>query len=334
MKWNKILFFCMLMSGTLISISSYSWFSMWMGLELNLLSFIPLMNENSPKSSEASLKYFIIQALSSIFVLFSILMISIMNENLSILEMPLSLILSSALLTKLGAAPFHFWFPEIIEGLNWMNSFILLTWQKIAPFVLLSYSFLEINFLWMIIFLSMAISGIMIWNQTSMKKIMAYSSINHIGWMLSILFFNQFLWMNYFLIYAFMSLILISMFSKFKIYYIQNIFNFLNFSKFSKLLFFFNFLSLGGLPPFLGFFPKWMILKILIEKNYIFLSLSMVFLTLLTLYIYIQLCIQSFIMSYEEKKNIFFTSKTLIFSNLTFFNTFGLIFFLLVLNFA
>nr|QJF72860.1 NADH dehydrogenase subunit 2 [Nephus reunioni] len=334
MKWNKILFILMLMSGTLISISSYSWFSMWMGLELNLLSFIPLMNENTPKSSEASLKYFIIQALSSMFVLFSILMTSMMSENLSILETPLSMILSSALMTKLGAAPFHFWFPEIIEGLNWINSLILLTWQKIAPFILLSYNFMEINFLWLIIFLSMLTSGVMIWNQVSLKKIMVYSSINHMGWMLSILFFSQILWMNYFLIYSFMSFILILTFKKFKIYSIQDTLNFMNFSKLSKLFFFLNFFSLGGLPPFLGFFPKWMILKILLKENFIFLPLFMVILTLLTLYVYIQLCIQSLILNYEEKKNIFYSAKSLILSNLTFFNIFGLMIFLLILNFA
>nr|QJF72847.1 NADH dehydrogenase subunit 2 [Nephus includens] len=334
MKWNKILFIIMLISGTLISISSYSWFSMWMGLELNLLSFIPLMNEGTPKSSEASLKYFIIQALSSIFVLFSILMTSMINENLSILGTPLTLILNSALLTKLGAVPFHFWFPEIIEGLSWMNSLILLTWQKIAPFILISYNFMEINFLWIIIFLSMLISGIMIWNQTSLKKIMVYSSINHMGWMLSILFFNQSIWMNYFLIYSFMSLTLILMFQKFKIYTIQNILNSLNFNKLSKLFFFLNFFSLGGLPPFLGFFPKWMILKMLLEKNFIFLPLFMVFLTLLTLYIYIQLCIQSLILKFEEKKNIFSLMKISILPYFSFLNIFGLIIFLLILNFA
>nr|YP_009935670.1 NADH dehydrogenase subunit 2 [Nephus oblongosignatus]QNS38574.1 NADH dehydrogenase subunit 2 [Nephus oblongosignatus] len=334
MKWNKILFILMLISGTFISISSFSWFSMWMGLELNLLSFIPLMNESTSKSSEASLKYFIIQALSSMFVLYSILMTSMINENLSILETPLTLILNSALLTKLGAAPFHFWFPEIIEGLNWMNSLILLTWQKIAPFTLLTYNFYNINFFSMIIFMSMLISGIMIWNQTSLKKIMVYSSINHIGWMLSILLFSPMIWMNYFLIYSFMSLILISMFKKFEIYSIQDIFNFTNLSKFSKLFFFLNFLSLGGLPPFLGFFPKWMTLKILMSNNLIFLPLVMIFFTLLTLYVYLQICIQSLILKFEEKKNFFPFSKSFTIPSLTFINVFGLISFTLILNFA
>nr|AYQ18970.1 NADH dehydrogenase subunit 2 [Scymninae sp. 4 ACP-2013] len=329
-----MLFLIILIMGTLISISSFSWFSMWMGLELNLLAFIPLMNESSSKSSEASLKYFIIQALSSMLVLFSILMSSLMNENLSIIEPPMNLILNSALMTKLGAAPFHFWFPEIIEGLNWINCLILMTWQKIAPFILFSYNFFNLYFIWMVIFSSMLISGFMIWNQTSLKKIMVFSSINHIGWMVSILIFNPMIWIIYFLIYSFISSILVFMFFKFKIYTIQNILNFLNFKKMKKMFFFLNFFSLGGLPPFLGFLPKWIILKILLEKNFIFLSLMMIFFTLITLYVYIQLCIQSMIMKFEEKKNIFFLSKNFIFEKFTYCNIFGLVIFMLILNFV
>nr|QJF72886.1 NADH dehydrogenase subunit 2 [Nephus voeltzkowi]QJF72912.1 NADH dehydrogenase subunit 2 [Nephus voeltzkowi] len=337
MKWNKILFLMMLISGTLISISSFSWFSMWMGLELNLLSFIPLMNENTPKSTEASLKYFIIQALSSMLILFAILMTSMTNEILSIMSNPLNLILNTALLTKLGAAPFHFWFPEIIEGLSWTNSLILLTWQKLAPFILLAYNFIELNFLWMVIFFSMLISGLMIWNQISLKKILVFSSINHIGWMLSILFFNQSMWLIYFMIYSFTSLVLISIFNKYKINSIQDSLNFLNFSKFSKLSLFLNFLSLGGLPPFLGFFPKWMILKILLKNNFLILPLIMIFLTLLTLYIYIQISIQSLILKFNEKKktnNFNTVTKNLFTSFGTFLNIFGLMIFSIILNLA
>nr|UXW88404.1 NADH dehydrogenase subunit 2 [Afissula kambaitana] len=334
MKMNKILFLITMMMGTLISISSFSWLSMWMGLEINMLSFIPLMNKsNNSNSSEASLKYFIVQAISSMFILFTVLFTLILWEYIELMKSPLEIIFNSALLTKMGAAPFHFWFPEIIEGLSWMNTLILLTWQKIAPMILIMYNFSLSLFFCFIIITSMLISGMKSWNQVSIKKILAFSSINHIGWMLSMIMFNQSLWIFYFSFYVFVTISLISIFMMFEIVTVQALFNIMNSNKTLKLFFFLNFLSLGGLPPFLGFFPKWMILKILMSNEFYLLAFLMIFFTLIMLFIYLRLLCQSLTLKSKETKT--FNPKSLNFYThfLSFLNLSGLIIFSFMFNF-
>nr|AXS66051.1 NADH dehydrogenase subunit 2 [Cucujoidea sp. 42 KM-2017] len=334
MKYSQILFFNSLIIGTLISVSSFSWFSMWMGLELNLLSFIPLMNLSKDKfSSEASLKYFIVQALSSMVILFSILVSLVKNDFFLNLETPMNLMLSSAFLTKMGMAPFHFWFPEIMEGVTWEISFILLTWQKVAPMMLLLYNFFLNTFFYFIIITGMIVSGIKNFNMTSLKKFLVFSSINHMSWMLSVLFLNQSIWMIYFLTYSFLNFSIISLFKTLNLANFNQIFQVLNSKKWLKLNFFLTFFSLGGLPPFLGFFPKWLIISVLLDTKMIFLTLIMVILTLLTLFVYIRLSIQSMILTSTEKKMIkaFKLEKKIFISN--FFNIFGLVLFTLVFNF-
>nr|QHD19752.1 NADH dehydrogenase subunit 2 [Chilocorus bipustulatus] len=331
MKLNNILFLNTLVLGTMITISSYSWFSMWMGLEINLLSFIPLVSKKNVSSSEASMKYFFVQMMASMIIMFVILFSLLKNDSLMPLNNWMSLILNSSLLMKMGMAPFHFWFIEVIEGFSWMTSFILLTWQKIAPMIIILYNSINLYFLVFIIILSMMISGLKSWNQTSMKKILALSSINHMGWMMSILMMNQISWLIYFLIYTFMNLVLILMMNLNNISKMSQILN-LKMNKTMKFFFFMNFLSLGGLPPFLGFFPKWLVLKSLIFNNMEILSLIMVFLTILMLFIYIRILIQSLILKNIESK-ISFSKSSFLINFLNYFNLFGLILFSFFMNF-
>nr|ALO70447.1 NADH deshydrogenase subunit 2 [Coccinellidae sp. 1 EF-2015] len=328
-----MLFLNMLIIGTLISISSYSWFAMWIGLEMNLLSFIPLMNDKFSKSSEASLKYFIIQAISSTFILFSILMMISFNEHLMVMEYPFSLIMNSAFLTKMGTAPFHFWFPEIIEGLSWMNCMILLTWQKIAPMVLVMYNFNSTIFFSVVIILTMVISGVLNWNQLNLKKFLAFSSMNHMGWMLSMIYFTQSNWIIYFLIYSFITIMMISLFYKLNIQNFPQLILILNENKNLKLFFFLNLFSLGGLPPFLGFFPKWLVLKALLEANLTFLAFLMIFATLIMLYSYVRLTFNALTIKTSEMKMIS-NSLNVNFTFLAnFLNIVGLLGFSLFLNY-
>nr|AML26293.1 NADH dehydrogenase subunit 2 [Hydrophilidae sp. BMNH 1274333] len=302
-----MLFFSTLISSTLISISSQSWLGMWIGLEINLLSFIPLMNEKkNMMSTESSIKYFIIQALASTVILMSIILMSniipLMNLKYS------SMIMNSALFTKMGAAPFHYWFPEVIEGLNWMNALILLTWQKLAPMVIISYKINSILSMSVVI-ICMIISGIKGLNQISLRKIMAYSSINHLGWMISTLIFNQMIWIIYFLIYTLMSINIILTLNNFNMFYLKQMFYHMKSNKMIKIFFISNFLSLGGLPPFIGFFPKWITINTLINNNSFTLTILMVILTLMTLYIYTRLTFSSILLSSSEIKLYFNNQK-------------------------
>nr|YP_009271872.1 NADH dehydrogenase subunit 2 [Xylotrechus grayii]AIW58306.1 NADH dehydrogenase subunit 2 [Xylotrechus grayii] len=289
-NFYKILFFFTLLMGTLITISSYSWFSMWMGLEINLLSMIPLMtNPQNSYPSESALKYFITQALASSIVLFTIIMMMNTNESApQDSENLFMMIMNSALLTKLGAAPFHFWFPEVMEGLNWFNCLIMLTWQKIAPMIMIMYNMNTTVFFSSIIIISSMISGILGLNQTSLRKIMAYSSINHIGWMIAAMH-SQKIWFIYFTVYVIISVNIIVIFMQNKIFYINQLHNILNQSKMLKILFMMNFLSLGGIPPFLGFLPKWLTVNSLVNMNFYMISFILIVLTLVTLYFYLRI---------------------------------------------
>nr|ULR86961.1 NADH dehydrogenase subunit 2 [Macquartia sp. 2 HNL-2022a] len=323
---SKIMFLYILMMGTLISISANSWLSAWMGLEINLLAFIPLMSDNKLMSTESSLKYFLVQALASSIFLFAVILF-LMNTGVSSYIIILKMMMFSSLIMKSGSAPFHFWFPNVMEGLSWTNALILMTWQKIAPLMLISYMML--NPLIMIsIILSTSIGALGGFNQTSLRKLMAYSSINHLGWMLAAMYNSNLLWMIYFIIYVFLSFSMIFMFDIMKISHINQLFMMFFYSKSCKFFLFFNLLSLGGLPPFLGFFPKWMVIQSLTMNNQLFLLTFMILMTLITLYFYMRLCYSAFMLNLYENNWINYSlynfNKMQIFLLNSFLSSFGL----------
>nr|AMW68034.1 NADH dehydrogenase subunit 2 [Climacia areolaris] len=299
-----IMFYTMLISGTMISISSNSWLGAWMGLEMNLLAFIPIINNfKNMMFTEASLKYFLVQAMASSILLFSILFLFFYkNLNLSsFYNLNISLILmNSALMMKLGIAPFHFWFPSMIEGLSWMNCLILLIWQKIAPMMLIMY-IINIKFMIIIIIITTLIGAIGGLNQISLRKILAFSSINHMGWMLSSMMISNFYWKMYFLIYSIITFSIIINFYSFNIFYLNQSFLIMNNYPENKFLLYCNLLSLGGLPPFLGFLPKWLIIQNLLDKNMLII-IFMMMMTLITLFYYIRITYSAFLLNYNQLK--------------------------------
>nr|ASM82787.1 NADH dehydrogenase subunit 2 [Neoperla ignacsiveci] len=301
---TKLLFLTTLMMSTILSISSNSWFSAWIGLEVNLLSFIPLMtNTSNVASTEASLKYFLTQALASATLLFSIIFAALtfsMIHSLLISNLFLNTLINSSLLLKMGAAPFHFWFPGVMEGLSWSNSLILMTWQKIAPLILLSYNLTLNTFTVFIIVMSILIGSLGGLNQTSLRKILAYSSINHLGWLISALLIGGFAWNTYFILYTLLTATAIFMFDSFKISHLNQAFSFHSIHPISKFFLFCSLLSLGGLPPFLGFLPKWIVIQNMVELGLIPLISVMVVLTLMTLFYYLRVTFSAFMLSYSE----------------------------------
>nr|QLY89928.1 NADH dehydrogenase subunit 2 [Clusiodes albimanus] len=320
---SKIMFFLILISSTLISISSNSWLGMWMGLEINLLSFIPLMSEtNNLMSSESSLKYFLTQALASSILLFSIILFLIEMNFLKNNFMITPMIMLIALFMKSGISPFHFWFPSVMEGLSWMNSLILMTWQKIAPLMMISY--IIINKIFMICAILSAIIGALGGlNQSSLRKLMAFSSINHLSWMMVSMMINQNLWINYFLFYSFNSMVLITIFNNFKTFHINHLFSMFSYSSPMKIFIFMNLLSLGGLPPFIGFIPKWFTIQALTLNNQFLLIFILMMMSLITLFFYIRLCYSAFLINYQEISWMNFMMTNKISSNL--FMVFSLI---------
>nr|YP_010620993.1 NADH dehydrogenase subunit 2 [Periplaneta constricta]WAX39376.1 NADH dehydrogenase subunit 2 [Periplaneta constricta] len=334
---TKILLLTTLMSGMLISISSNSWLGAWIGLEINLLSFIPLMStDKNMYTTEASMKYFIVQALASSTLLFLIISKSMIEELYMVVNNYLtSMIIATPLLLKGGAAPFHWWFPSIMEGLSWMNCFILMTIQKMAPLMLISYSLNMNMFMWTIILMSIIIGSIGGLNQISIRKILTYSSINHMGWMLAAMNIGENMWIAYFLIYSLLVMTIVVIISSYQISFINQTFLMSNNLSMVKFLMFTTLLSLGGLPPFLGFLPKWIIIQQMIINDMNFIISLMVIMSLATLYYYLRICYASFMILYTEPKwNIeFYSNKNIPFAMvLSSISMFGLILCTLVMN--
>lgn len=297
----------------MITLSSSSWIGIWIGLELNLLSFIPLIiRTNNLTSTESAIKYFLIQAFASLVFLFSSIIyvtkfsfFNFLNFNYE------NFIINSAIMLKLGAAPFHFWFPNIIDGLTWLNSLILLTWQKLAPLSIISYSSYNSIIIFFIIASTLigAIGGL---NQTSLRKLLAFSSINHIGWILIAEIYRNSLWLFYFLIYSILNFSIILVFKIFNLFHINQIFLFKNNQLILKFCFFINFFSLGGLPPFLGFLPKWIIIENIIKSKLFFLTFIIVIAALITLFFYARLTFTAFLLSYPSIKWNFYKNNKIL----------------------
>nr|AOY39734.1 NADH dehydrogenase subunit 2 [Scolytinae sp. BMNH 1043123] len=299
------MFFCSLIMGTLLSISSMSWFTAWIGLEINMLSLMPLMkNFKNKMSSESTIKYFITQAMASMILLFMMLMYS----NTYMFEYKMNnffpLLLSSALFIKMGAAPFHFWLPEVISGSSWLITLIILTWQKIAPMILLIFSSTINYMIIIIIILSSLIGGLSGLNQTCLKKIMAYSSINHISWMLAASLLSTNTFMIYFVIYSVTNCILIYHFYYNNLNFMSQLSKFFANNKMNKLIFMINFLSLGGLPPFLGFLPKWLVIYNLSTNWMLYLTTILIISTLISLFVYLRIMFTSMVMLNFESINL------------------------------
>nr|YP_009351040.1 NADH dehydrogenase subunit 2 [Spinitermes trispinosus]AQP28428.1 NADH dehydrogenase subunit 2 [Spinitermes trispinosus] len=304
---TKILLLTTLVGGVLVSVSSNSWLGAWMGLEINLMSFIPLMsNVKNMYNTEASLKYFIVQVLASATLLFMVVM-KTLTEDLFTFESNwyTSMIICTPLLLKSGAAPFHWWFPGVMEGLSWENCALLMTVQKAAPLMLMSY-LIDINtFTLSIILMSTAVGSIGGLNQTSMRKILTYSSINHTGWMLIALITSENLWMVYYAIYSILALTVVSAIKLSGVSFINQTMMTNKEITLMKFMLFTSLLSLGGLPPFLGFLPKWIVIQAMITNNMAPLATVVVVISLITLYYYLKISYSSFmILSTEPKWNL------------------------------
>nr|AGY61268.1 NADH dehydrogenase subunit 2 [Halocaridina rubra] len=299
LKPHHGLFLITLLAGLLIAVSSSSWFILWMGLELNLMSFIPLLSSSENRySAESALKYFLIQALGSS----SLLMASTLSLFMS--KAWTSIVLLSLLL-KTGAAPFHFWLPPVMQGIDWFQCFILMTIQKIAPISMMSLILTNLSSLTLALssILSATVGALGGLNQTLTRKILAYSSINHMGWMLAAISANEQMWAIYFVVYSLITLSVVSIFSSKQIFHINQVLTTNIYPQTTKMMLFLNLLSLGGMPPLLGFFPKMMMIQEFMSKQLSLLWLSILLASaLLTLFFYLRVANSSLMLSSLKTK--------------------------------
>nr|YP_009654771.1 NADH dehydrogenase subunit 2 [Molipteryx lunata]QCI09326.1 NADH dehydrogenase subunit 2 [Molipteryx lunata] len=293
---NKMLFLIILVISTLITLSANNWLSMWMGLEMNLMSFIPLISKKkNKKSSQAMMIYFLTQSIGSITLLFSILMNSIMFMYPSLSNDPIIMMTMASIMIKVGAAPFHLWLPEMMTKLNWPECMLLMTWQKVAPLTILSNMTLNNWFLYISVFASTMVGGLAGLNQTSLRKLLAYSSISHLGWMMMFMTVST-SWYKYLIIYSLLIIMICTLMKK-NVFFINQLMV-SSVSLTEKMTYTILILSLGGLPPLLGFLPKWMVMQSLINSNLYFLMIIMMLLSLLTLFYYLRM-MTSLILAYS-----------------------------------
>nr|ADD62144.1 NADH dehydrogenase subunit 2 [Takobia yixiani] len=286
---TSCLYMFLLFISTLLSISSYTMVGAWLGLEVNLMSFIPLLiSSRTFGASEGAMKYFFVQALSSLLLLTYVVVLFLLSPlGILLYDLKIDLMIMLVLFIKLGAAPFYHWFPGVVAGVDWGPGFILMTWQKVAPLILVGYFFSFDGIVAGVIMLSAIIGGVGGINQMSLRKMMAYSSINHMAWMIMGLIAGLSFSLIYFLVYMLTSAVLVFMMSEFGYYYVSQVFYTSTLGS-GHVLLFLGWLSFGGLPPFIGFFPKWMIISVGLNSGLVFIMFLMVMMSLLSLFYYLR----------------------------------------------
>nr|AFV39840.1 NADH dehydrogenase subunit 2 [Stenocercus cadlei] len=284
-----------LATGTIITASSFHWFMAWIGLEINTLAIIPIISkQHHPRATEAAIKYFLTQAAASALILFSSTMNAWQSGTWDITQPtnPMSsILLTVAIAMKLGLAPTHFWLPEVLQGTTLTTALIISTWQKLAPMALIYLTMNNLSPTTLILMgtLSACVGGWGGINQTQTRKIMAYSSIAHFGWMAAISpMLTNIMTLNL-IIYTMMTTTMFTALIMTKSKTIQNMTMTWTLSPTLTAITLLTLLSLSGLPPLTGFMPKWLIINELIHQNFIITTSLMTMSTLLSLFFYLRL---------------------------------------------
>nr|AEP04293.1 NADH dehydrogenase subunit II [Peneothello cyanus subcyanea] len=291
----KLVFTTSLILGTTITISSNHWVTAWAGLEINTLAILPLISKSHhPRAIEAATKYFLTQAAASALVLFSSMMNAWYTGQWDITQLthPIScLILTAAISMKLGLAPFHFWFPEVLQGTSLTIGLLLSTAMKFPPITLLYMTSPSLNptLLTALAILSTAVGGWMGLNQTQIRKIMAFSSISHLGWMAIIISYNPKLTLLNFYLYTMMTAAVFLTLNSIKALKLPTLLTSWTKSPALNTALLLTLISLAGLPPLTGFLPKWFIIQELTKQDMAPAATTISLLSLLSLFFYLRL---------------------------------------------
>uniref|UniRef100_UPI0030FE15A2 NADH dehydrogenase subunit 2 n=1 Tax=Egeirotrioza xingi TaxID=3132083 RepID=UPI0030FE15A2 len=293
----------------IFSLSSSSWMMIWMGMEINLLTFILIIlneTENISKT-ESSMKYFLVQSLGSLIFLLTINMNMIYYNESSMMN---AMVPPLALMLKSGMSPLHSWSPPVVSNFSSKSMFMFLTMQKLVPFfVLFSCWFwiLPISSLMNIITGSLATIS-----QPSILKMVIFSSINNIGWMMLSIMKSVALFLIFFMNYLLLSFLMIKYIFLYQIKWIIQI---KSSSNKIKWLYLSLVMSFSGFPPFMGFTPKWLVIKNL-HSTMIFIIILSILLSIYTMFFYLKSSLSLITCSSAMKK---WNLKPQITMNLIFF---------------
>lgn len=313
--------------GMLVLISSRSFITLYLGLELLALPLYALIafNKNDRKAPEAAMKYFVMGALASGMLLYGISIIYGVTGSLELNQVSLmlstqaqlpglSLLLGlvfviAGLAFKFGAVPFHMWVPDIYQGsMNSITMFVA-TLPELAAFGmairLLQDSFAALNQFWQPLLLIMAVLSLAIGNiaaiaQTNLKRMMAYSTIGHIGFIFLGLIAGPEAGyaaaFAYVIIYSMMALaafgIIISLSHQgFEAENIKDFQGLGNTQPWIAFLMMLVLLSLAGIPPTIGFYAKFIVLDALLTAgaaSYIWLAALAVIFSVIAAFYYLR----------------------------------------------
>nr|AFQ38211.1 NADH dehydrogenase subunit 2 [Conirostrum cinereum]ATU75166.1 NADH dehydrogenase subunit 2 [Conirostrum cinereum]ATU75167.1 NADH dehydrogenase subunit 2 [Conirostrum cinereum]ATU75170.1 NADH dehydrogenase subunit 2 [Conirostrum cinereum]ATU75171.1 NADH dehydrogenase subunit 2 [Conirostrum cinereum] len=291
----NLIFIISLAMGTTITISSNHWVLAWTGLEINTLAILPLISKSHhPRAIEAATKYFLTQAAASALVLFSSMTNAWQTGQWDITQLthPTScLILTAAIAMKLGLVPFHFWFPEVLQGSPLTTGLLLSTIMKLPPIALLYMTSPSLNptLLTTLAILSTALGGWMGLNQTQIRKILAFSSISHLGWMTAVVIYNPKLTLLNFYLYVVMTVAVFLALNTMKVLKLSTLMTAWTKTPSLNAMLLLTLLSLAGLPPLTGFMPKWLIIQELTKQDMASTATLIALLSLLSLFFYLRL---------------------------------------------
>nr|AEP26515.1 NADH dehydrogenase subunit 2 [Cyrtodactylus adorus]AEP26516.1 NADH dehydrogenase subunit 2 [Cyrtodactylus adorus]AEP26517.1 NADH dehydrogenase subunit 2 [Cyrtodactylus adorus] len=282
-----------LTASTIITMSSNHWLLAWLGLELNTLSILPIiMKSHHPRATEATTKYFLIQATAATMILLASIMNAWQTGQWSIQHTSptATLLTTTAIMLKLGLAPVHLWYPQVLRGVTMNTALVISTWQKMAPLTILYMTHQNLNHTIMLTMglMSALIGGLAGLNQTQTRTIMAFSSIAHMGWLITAMTLNP-------------DLTTLTMIT----YVTMTVATFMPLATTTKTITdtgttwptspttlsttMITLMSLGGLPPLTGFMPKWLILKELSSMGLTPIATLILMTSLPSLFFYIRL---------------------------------------------
>nr|AET51486.1 NADH dehydrogenase subunit 2 [Terpsiphone viridis] len=291
----KLIFITSLILGSTLTITSNHWVTAWAGLEINTLAVLPLISKSHhPRAIEAATKYFLVQAAASALVLFSSMTNAWYTGQWDVTQLThptSSLILTAAISMKLGLVPFHFWFPEVLQGSSLTTGLLLSTAMKFPPITLLFMTSHSLNptLLATMAILSAALGGWMGLNQTQIRKIMAFSSISHLGWMAIIIIYNPKLTLINFYLYTLITATVFLIFNSMKVLKLSTLMTSWTKTPSLSTILLLTLLSLAGLPPLTGFLPKWLIIQELTKQDMAPTAVIISLLSLLGLFFYLRL---------------------------------------------
>nr|QUJ09530.1 NADH dehydrogenase subunit 2 [Lingula anatina] len=265
-------FFTLMMSGGLMCSGCTDLFTGWVGMEVMLLCFFPIvLKHNMPWLSVLGcVNYFIIQVIGSNVYFVSSCFMSAFDSKYWMIPILLGLFL------KLGMFPFSFWVPKVYSSLEWGGCLMVSVWQKYGPLFIMANNYLNQKFWWLVALsgvLSVWIGGMLGVTVNSVRVLMGWSSVCHAGWMAILTLTSEWVLLLYFLTYA---LICTALFSMFELSGLMNFSSFGYFSQTTRACLCLGLLSMAGIPPLSGFFLKWVGLLSLIESGFELTSLTLI----------------------------------------------------------